>query len=1134
MRFYAIYALLYLLAIQPTDGWGQPAPGFPQNTASIHADHSLESAHGASEQFRYALSATGGESYLVEIEQRDLDLQVTVEYPDGDVQTYNSPLFRDERELVLLENLSAGTHFITLSSQEHTGVIGGHAIRIRTLHGVDATDMPGLSALRFMTQGAAASAQESQDAWQVAVNAYKGAAQSWMKLGRTRERAQALFSVASIQYWHLLNWKATMELAGECAELYRKVGEAGLAANATHLLAAALIETATEANTKQGLGSESSAEQDYANALALFESVLRRQQSLGNLYDAAVSTNNIGLTNYYMGDWTAARDQWRDAAAKFRTLDEWSGELLALQNLSVVDAEEGYVIAAVDGLTRTLSLLPPDASTLQRSIILDNLGAAHRIAGNIDASLQAFSAALAIQEASADAKGEARSLSGIGETYYSVGELELAAEYLDQALPKTRAANDGRGIVSTLRYLGNIAFLRGDYTAAFAAHQEALNLSTSPPDRGRLLILSARDLRALDRRAESEQTVIQALAVAHSVGSPILEADAHQELGRIRLSANDIDRAEASFNRALEIHRSLVILGGQAEALNGLALASRARGELDKSLEFGVESLQLMERLRGQVADPELRAFYAASRREYHELQVDLLMQAHAASANVDGRYLRDALAASERTRARMTVELLQEASLDLSRGLDAEVYDRQRALYEQLAERRYQRDQLLASDADSSIVAESLNDVVQGLASIENQLNLLDTELRRSNPAYASLKAPESLSADAMQGMLDADSVLLQYVLGEQRSFVWIVTADSLDAVELAPRAEIEAIARTVLKSLRRPGVNAQDRRQRSNDLRQLADRVLTPAARQFQKKRIIVAADGGLQYIPFSVLPISLSEGVVVPLGQEYEIVAVPSLSAIHAHRANAGADRPTKTIAVVADPVFEADDPRFSRAVLTSDAPEIEIDRGIARRSLRAGTSLQRLSFTGAEADAIAELVPEDQRLIFRGFDANRRMLLGADLQDYRVLHFATHGLIDSRYPALSALALSMFDRDGNSEDGLLRLHDIYNLPLAAELVVLSACDTALGRAIRGEGLIGLTQGFLYAGSKSILASLWQVPDRATAEFMTRFYDAMLNEGLHPAAALQKAQIATAAQRRWRDPYYWGAFVLLGDWQ
>jgi CHAT domain-containing protein len=169
-----------------------------------------------------------------------------------------------------------------------------------------------------------------------------------------------------------------------------------------------------------------------------------------------------------------------------------------------------------------------------------------------------------------------------------------------------------------------------------------------------------------------------------------------------------------------------------------------------------------------------------------------------------------------------------------------------------------------------------------------------------------------------------------------------------------------------------------------------------------------------------------------------------------------------------------------------------------------------------------------------MVADGFDASVDMVLSVDLSQFRIVHFATHGLIDSRYPALSALALSSYDDRGLPQNSFLRLHDIYDLKLDADLVVLSACDTALGREIRSEGLLGLTQGFLYAGARSLVVSLWRVSDRATAELMTRFYEYLLNGGLRPADALRRAQLALAAERRWRDPYFWGAMTLLGDWQ
>ena len=193
-----------------------------------------------------------------------------------------------------------------------------------------------------------------------------------------------------------------------------------------------------------------------------------------------------------------------------------------------------------------------------------------------------------------------------------------------------------------------------------------------------------------------------------------------------------------------------------------------------------------------------------------------------------------------------------------------------------------------------------------------------------------------------------------------------------------------------------------------------------------------------------------------------------------------------------------------------------------------------ALPRLTATGDEAARIVQLLGDQRVTVNQGFDASRSRLFDQNLTSYRIVHFATHGQVDSRYPALSALMLSEVDAHGRPQQGQVRLGDIYRLRLDADLVVLSACDTALGEEVRGEGLIGLTQGFMYAGASSLVASLWPVPDRATADLMVSLYRYLFHDGLRPAAALRNAQLEMASQPRWRNPYYWGAFTMTGDWQ
>ncbi len=190
--------------------------------------------------------------------------------------------------------------------------------------------------------------------------------------------------------------------------------------------------------------------------------------------------------------------------------------------------------------------------------------------------------------------------------------------------------------------------------------------------------------------------------------------------------------------------------------------------------------------------------------------------------------------------------------------------------------------------------------------------------------------------------------------------------------------------------------------------------------------------------------------------------------------------------------------------------------------------------RLAGTLREADAILRLVPENERMEAVGFDASRSRAMSPALRDYRILHFASHGLMDSDDPGLSGILLSMLDEKGQPQNGFLRIHDIYDLDLRAELVVLSACSTALGKELRGEGLVGLARAFMHSGAKRILASLWKVDDEATAELMTRFYQEMLTQGLSPAAALREAQVSMSRDKRWSAPFFWSAFSVQGDWR
>jgi CHAT domain-containing protein len=310
----------------------------------------------------------------------------------------------------------------------------------------------------------------------------------------------------------------------------------------------------------------------------------------------------------------------------------------------------------------------------------------------------------------------------------------------------------------------------------------------------------------------------------------------------------------------------------------------------------------------------------------------------------------------------------------------------------------------------------------------------------------------------------------------------------------------------------------------------------LLAPAAAQLKNRRLVIVGEGLLQYTAFAALPVP--DAPSQPLIATHEIITLPSASVLGVLRREFAARKPSdKTLAVFADPVFDKDDPRIrlagkGRAEGVAETASVgEVKRSATESGLQ---DFIRLRFSRQEAEQILRLASEGKRLEAIDFEASRATVTNPELARYRIVHFATHGLINNQHPELSGVVLSLVDRDGRPQNGFLRLYDIYNLKLGADLVVMSACQTALGKEIKGEGLMGLTRGFMYAGVPRVVASLWQIDDRATAELMRRFYEGMLVKGLRPAAALSAAQASMWKDKRWQSPYYWGAFTLQGEWK
>jgi CHAT domain-containing protein len=541
------------------------------------------------------------------------------------------------------------------------------------------------------------------------------------------------------------------------------------------------------------------------------------------------------------------------------------------------------------------------------------------------------------------------------------------------------------------------------------------------------------------------------------------------------------------------------------------------------------------------VGAHDLRSAFFASVQEHFALTIDLLME-------MDGReprkgYATAALETSERARARGLLDLLVEARAHIREGADPQLAAREGELERRLDASAAERHQLLGGEHTPEEAA-ALDKKIDELT---GEYRAVQAQLRRKSPRYAALVQPQPLTGAEIQGQLDPDTILLVYWLGSPqagRGWLWAVTRDGLTSHELPARAVVEAAARRFLDVF----VEGKGRPADDKAAEDLGRMLLSPVGAGIAGKRVVVVSDGALQYVPFAALPLPSATpgaraGLRRPLVLDHEVVYEASASSLAVLRRERADRRPApRAVAVLADPVFEKDDARVAAAGRTAVAsaaalprPRAELQRALATARARgAGTGLPRLPFARREAEAIAAAASPGGVLKALDFQASRQTATSGELGRYRVVHFATHGLLDAAHPELSGLVLSLVDEEGRDQDGFLRLHDIYNLHLPAELVVLSACQTGLGREIRGEGLVGLTRGFMYAGASRVVASLWQVDDVATAELMRAFYQGLLRDGQRPAAALRAAQVEMWRKPAWRSPYYWAGFVLQGEWR
>ena len=933
--------------------------------------------------------------------------------------------------------------------------------------------------------------------------------------------AYAQHALAAVLYDSLQDWASAQSWARAAASTYGQIGDRYGHARAEAIEAAALMEVALALRSEGNTGRQRTS-QGLQQARDLLTAAVAFHSKRGETFDQALAQNNIGLANYYDGRNAEAIVAYRGALTLFNQLGEERWKKIALQNIALADYELGRVTDAIAQYDQVLQLMTADDDPVVVASVLNNCAIANHVSGNLDVALRQYTSALELERKSQNRREQARSLHGIGAVYETIGDRALALELYKQALALLPGELDARGRTASLRRLGNVLREQGNANEALSLHKEALSLASTSATRAQIEIQLARDLESLGRRTE-------ALAEVNSVidnpftGGEVVRARARLERGQLAVLSGNFTAGEADLGSSIRTLQERDDPLDEFVAWVALAQLQRQRNSIAGALDAVGHALDLAEEVRVQSANPELRASLLQPLRPGFDLEVSLLEQIYFDALSKTSEAGRQkvamrALVTSEGARARALEDFER---LDISAsGVDPQLLERRRILYRELASRHFlleaRRDRFGDDDPKVRGIRVDIAAVRAQLAETEAQINSAGVSVKRStvDPIKLDLRR------------IPEDTAVVEYWLGTPDAICWVLTRDHLDMIRLAPSAQVIDVAQAFYSALK--GLSSIEPSVRLREGDRLSALVLQPiAGRIAGKRKLIFAPDRVLHYIPFGALR-TVDGARTRFLVESHDISVTPSVRVL----LDAGVRRHSTTavggLLLVADPVYSRDDDRFATPVASSRAQPG--DPGIWSRLFRGesrGESLSRLTGTAREAALIESLFPQGQVELLEGFAATKTRFLSSRLESYRVIHVASHATTDAEIPGLSALILSTFGPDGREIDGRVLAADLSTRRINADLVVLSACDTALGKNVAGEGLMGLQYIVQARGARSVISSLWEVADEAAAQAMDGFYRAYLGGPLSAGSALSEA-MRQMLKGSFKDPAEWAAFT------
>ncbi|MGA8531553.1 MAG: CHAT domain-containing protein [Acidobacteriaceae bacterium] len=834
--------------------------------------------------------------------------------------------------------------------------------------------------------------------------------------------------------------------------------------------------------------------QDYANALRLFAET-------GDLFNQEIMLENRGKLLQMTGDLEGSLEDANRAIGIARELQDDVGVLHIEDEIGSIDLLQGKMQAAFEAYSQVLQLQRIDASDVMIGFAETDLASLY----------QQLGATAQSQDMQARAEGF------WAQHPYLLGQLTTMIQ---------RAKLQGDA---------------GQLSESFATYIRSLQLAESAGmKREKVFILLG--LGTTCSRQGKLSDARSYFAQAKQLASEIHEADALAQIataaGDLEIAAGNLPAARGDYQTALTVARESFDHPDLISALGGLAHAEFKSGEDLSALKNIEEALDGIESVRDSTPPNSLRTGYFSSWHSYYALAIDILM--HLQEQHPGNGYDRQALAIAERGRARFLLDQIEASGSPDSKGVDRELRARHA---ESLRRIHLAESSLAALRAEHPHSAEAAR-LESEVARLMEQEDRLEAEMSRSTaalPGAADLFRSSGQLIGKLQPSLSPRTAALEYWTNEDASYLWVVTADSLHAYRLAGAGKLSLLAQELTQDLSAPfstefstpeafaAALSSSAAQFNQAAGQLGRWLVPAGAIPRSIHTLLIVGDGPVLSVPLEGLRIANGEGARF-LQDQYCVVREPSLTVLLALLQRKERSRSTE-IAVIADPVFNADDPRLA-VVRSAEPAELKDAADSFWSRTNAAGNLKRLTYAGQETRAIEAAAGASRVYPVVGFAASAEQVRSLDWSRFEVVHFATHAFLNPVQPDLSNVMLSRLDAAGHSQPGALWFSDIASMQMPVDLVVLSACQTANGDRLPGEGLVGLSYSFLIAGTRRVVGSLWDVDDAATAELMRRFYRALYQGEESPAEALRSAQRAIANIPRWSNPYYWAGFTIEGD--